>query len=216
MSTNTPVDRQLRALQVAQACAELGARSRTIVHLTHLPHRQLQRLFFTDAQAVPRGRPPDSPEWYHNANILYRAAASLFTVRYHRLRQGQFPPVQALISAYRHYLGLCDEAPRISFDRAFDLASHLDGIWIATGRSFSVAICPHCHSEYLTAIGGGLVQANGCPFCKIIRRFWADRRVQASFPVPPLVDPGHIVLGIDLLLRAEAPADDETPSETGD
>ena len=57
---------------------------------------------------------------------------------------------------------------------------------------------------------------NGCPFCKIIRRFWADRRVQASFPVPPLVDPGHIVLGIDLLLRAEAPADDETPSETGD
>lgn len=214
MATTTHADRHLRALQLAQACAELGARVRTIGHLTRLPHKQLQRLFFTDPQAIPRGRPPDSPEWYHSANILHRAAASVFGVRYQRLRQGQFPPAEALICGYRHYLGLCDSEPRISFDRAFDLASHLDGIWIADNRSFSVAVCPHCHSEHLTAIGGVSVQSNGCPFCKILQRFRTDPRVQTSFPIPPLVDPGKIVLGIDLLMDVELSGSADIPPET--
>lgn len=214
MATNTSADRHLRALQLAQACAKLGARVRTIGHLTRLPHRQLQRMFFADPLTTPRGRPPDSPEWYHNANVLYRAAASLFCVSYHRLRQGQFPPVEALISGYRHYLGLCDSEPRISFDRAFDLAAHLDGIWITKSKSFSIAICAHCHSEHLTAIGGAHVQPNGCPFCKILQRFRADPRVQMSFPIPPLLDPRKIVLGIDLLMEADVPGDGEIPPES--
>jgi flagellar transcriptional activator FlhC len=216
MITNTHADRHLRALQLAQACVELGARIRTIGHLTRLPHRQLQRLFFTDPQAIPRGRPPDSPEWYHSANVLYRAAASVFGVRYQRLRQGQFPPVEALISSYRHYLGLCDAEPRISFDRAFDLASHLDGIWIAQSKSFSVAVCPKCNSEHLTAVGGSHIQSNGCPFCKIIQRFRADPRVQMSFPIPPLTDPAQIILGIDLLMDVHREGDGDIPSETQD
>jgi flagellar transcriptional activator FlhC len=212
----TPTKRHLRALQLAQTCAELGARVRTIGYLTRLPHRELVRLFFADPQAIPRGRPPDSPEWYHSANVLFRAAASVFAVRYHRLRQGKFPPTEALISSYRHYLRLCENERRISFDRAFDLASHMDGIWIADSKRFSVAVCPNCGSEHLTAIGGSHIQSNGCPFCKIIQRFRADPRVQTSFPIPPLTDPAQIVLGIDLLMDLQRECDGDIPPETAD
>jgi len=71
------VDRQLRALALAKACAACGARVRTIGHLTGLPPREALRLLFPDRMAVPRGRSPDSPEWYHGANLLHRAEASI-------------------------------------------------------------------------------------------------------------------------------------------
>ena len=64
----TRVDRQLRALTLAKECAALGARVRTISHVSGMNPRDLLRLLFPDRQAVPRGRPPDSPEWYHGAN----------------------------------------------------------------------------------------------------------------------------------------------------
>lgn len=213
---STPMIRHLHALQLAQTCVDLGARVRTLGYLTRLPRRQLVRLFFAGPQSIPRGRAPDSPEWYHNANVLFRAAASVFGVRYQRLRQGQFPPGDALVSAYRHYLQLSCDEPRISFDRAFDLASHLDGIWTAKTRSFAIAVCPRCNSEYLTAIGGAQIQSNGCPFCKIVQRFGTDPRVQTCFPVPPLTDPAQIVLGIDLLMQSQRAGDGDTPSETPD
>ena len=56
-------DHQLRALVLARECAAHGARMRTISHLTGMAGRDLLRLLFPDRQAVPRGRPPDSPDW---------------------------------------------------------------------------------------------------------------------------------------------------------
>ena len=50
------VDRQLRALALAKACAACGARVRTIGHLTGLPPREALRLLLPDRMAVPRGR----------------------------------------------------------------------------------------------------------------------------------------------------------------
>ncbi|MCD9026748.1 flagellar transcriptional regulator FlhC [Luteimonas sp. BDR2-5] len=196
----TSTRRHLHALQLAQACVELGARVRTVHHITRLPRRELIRLFYPDSQSIPRGRPPDSPEWYHTANVLFRADASLVGVLYRRLRHANLPSGSSLIAAYRHYRHLRAPEPRISFDRAFDLAAHLEGIWITSIRSFSVAVCPQCHSEHLTAIGGPRSQSVGCPWCKIIHRYRTDPRVQTSFPTLPLVDPRHIVLGIDLLI----------------
>ena len=78
------VDRQLRALALAKACAACGARVRTIGHLTGLPPREALRLLFPDRMAVPRGRSPDSPEWYHGANLLHRAEASIVVALYRR------------------------------------------------------------------------------------------------------------------------------------
>ncbi|MCE4369681.1 FlhC family transcriptional regulator [Xanthomonas hortorum] len=207
----TPGRRHLRALQLAQACVELGARVRTVSHITRLPRGELRRLFFPDPRSIPRGRPPDSPEWYHTANVLFRAEASIVGVLYRRLRHANLPPGQALVAAYRHYRNLCGPEPRISFDRAFDLASHLDGVWITGVKSFSIAHCPQCHSEHLAAIGGLTQQADGCPFCKVIQRYRSDPRVQTSFPTLPLIDPAQVILGIDLLCAEASQADGDIP-----
>jgi flagellar transcriptional activator FlhC len=194
------VDRQLRALQVAKDCAALGARVRTIGHLTGLPPRELLRLLFPDRENVPRGRPPDSPEWYHGANLLYRAEASIVVALYRRLRDGGFAAAEALVAAYRHYGSVCEPPQRISFDRAFDLAAHTDGLWLTRVRSFSLVACPTCHSEYLAAYGSAPRSNDECPFCKLVQRYGTDQRVQASFPVRPLPDLSEVELGALRLL----------------
>ena len=195
------VDRQLRALQLAKDCAALGARVRTIGHLTGLPPRELLRLLFPDRENVPRGRPPDSPEWYHGANLLYRAEASIVVSLYRRLRDGGFAAAEALVAAYRHHGSICEPPQRISFDRAFDLAAHTDGLWLTSVQSFSLVACPTCHSEYLAAYGSAPRSNDECPFCKLVQRYGTDQRVQASFPVRPLPDLSELELGAHRLLN---------------
>jgi len=195
------VDRQLRALGLAKACAACGARVRNISHLTGLPSREVLRLLFPDRLSVPRGRSPDSPEWYHGANLIHRAEASIVVSLYRRLRDAEFPAGEALVGAYRHYVGICQPPHRISFDRAFDLVAHTEGLWITDTLSFSLLTCPTCHSEFLTAYGA-VARSNGeCPFCKLVRRYGSDPRVQEAFPVQPLAAPSAEQLGMLILLQ---------------
>ncbi len=202
-------ERHLRAVKLAMDCAELGARVRTIHHLCGLPPRELQRLLFSDPYAIPRGRAPDSPEWYHSANLLFRTDASIFTATYRRARRGGFAAADALVGAYRHYMMVSQSPHRISFDRAFDLASHLDGVWVAKSPSFTVVACPSCTSEYLTALGA-VPDAQDCPFCKLVRRYGTDPRLQASFPTHPLPDRTSIERGmLSLVWSIGQPADPE-------
>ena len=70
-------DRHLRAMQLAKQLVALGARLKTIHLITGIPPRQVQSLFFPDAHTIPRGRAPDSPEWYHGANLILRTDACL-------------------------------------------------------------------------------------------------------------------------------------------
>ena len=175
-------DRYLRAIRLARDCNELGARMRTIHHVTGLPPRELQRLFFTDPATTPRGRAPDSAEWYHGANLLFRAESSLFVTVYRRLRDSGFAAAESLVSAYRHYRTICQCPCRISFDRAFDLASHTDGIWLAKSPAFSVVTCPACGSGFLAAAGTVAFTNQDCPFCRLIQRYEVDQRVQVAFP----------------------------------
>ncbi|MES2090797.1 MAG: FlhC family transcriptional regulator [Pseudomonadota bacterium] len=179
---STRADRQLRALRLAQDCAQLGARVRTIHHLTGLNPRDVQRLFFNDPQAIPRGRPPNSLEWYHGANLIAKAESSIFMSMYRRLRSTGFGAAETLVSAYRGYQAICQCPHRISFDRAFDLASHTDGIWLASIPVFDVIACPTCGSDVLMAIGTLLHSGDNCPFCKLVQRYSCDPRLQASFP----------------------------------
>lgn len=184
MSPATPprIERQLQALRLARDCANLGARVRTLVHLTGLPAPELRTLLSSSHRSPARGRAPDSPEWYHRANLLDRAEASIAMALYRRLRRAGFGATEALPAAYRHYGSTCEAPHRISFDRAFDLASHIDGIWIAREPAFDLVNCPACHSGFLASYGSTATTDESCPFCKLIRRFEADVRVQASFP----------------------------------
>ena len=177
-------------------------------------------MFFNDPQSIPRGRPPDSPEWYHSANLLFRTDASIVTAVYRRLRHAGFGHGEALVGAYRHYRVVCQAPYRISFDRAFDLASHTDGIWIAKSPSFAVVTCPSCASEFLAALGT-VPTANACPFCKLVQRYGHDTRVQTSFPTHPLPDPTAFQQGMAMLhWKSESEADgdkeDPLPSIPGD
>lgn len=202
----TRADRHLRIVRLAKDCAELGARVRTIHSMTGLPPREIQRLFFADPQAIPRGRPPDSPEWYHSANLLFRTDASILATTYRRLRLAGFGPDDALVGAYRHYRTVCQAPHRISFDRAFDLASHTDGIWIAKSPSFSVVTCPSCASEFLATLGT-VPRSEPCPFCKLVQRYGNDPRVQTSFPVHPLPYPAVFQLETMMRQKCEREAD---------
>lgn len=202
MATNTTqAERHIRALALAKECAALGARMRTIAYVTGLAHSQLAHLFFADRTSAPRGRPPDSPDWYHSANLLNRTEASIFVSIYRRIREMGFAPGEALVSGYRHYLSVCRAHPRISFDRAFDLASHMDGLWIVRTPSFSLVTCPACTSQYVTTVSAHPATNRECPFCKLLARYRRDPRIQTSFPVNALPDVSQIQLGIVALSK---------------
>jgi flagellar transcriptional activator FlhC len=173
-------DLHIRALQVARECAALGARVRTISFITGLEGYELSKLFFRAQASTPRGRPPDSSEWYHATNLANQVEGCMFVAHYRRLQQRGFTPAVALLSAYKHYVNVTPAAPRISFDRAFDLASHHDGRWIAKSPSLALVECAECGCEYLSAIGPAAHE--DCPFCKLQRRFVHDTRLQESFP----------------------------------
>jgi flagellar transcriptional activator FlhC len=176
------VERHIRSLSIAKTCVDLGARIRTISYITGLAHNELVRLFFVDEQSAPRGRPPDSPEWYHQANLIEKVEAAIVVAVYCRMHELGFGPADALVSGFKHYREQRVQTPRISFDRAFDLVCHTQGIWIADRPQLARATCACCKSRYLAGLGENPRHARACPFCKLITRYWCDKRVQATFP----------------------------------
>jgi flagellar transcriptional activator FlhC len=202
-------ERQVQALRLAQACCELGARARTVHHLTGLGLPELQRLFFADARLAPRGRAPDSPEWYHATNLLNRAEASIFASVYRRLRSGGFGAAWSLVTACRQYRSLCQTPHRITFDRAFDLASHLDDIWVARTAALSVVQCATCGSEYLASRGAIASASEHCPFCRLRQRFACDKRLRNSFPSKPVSDVRALQAAVAAMMNDPGTADPE-------
>jgi flagellar transcriptional activator FlhC len=177
------VERHIRSLSIAKTCADLGARIRTIAYITGLEHNELVRLLFVDKHTAPRGRPPDSPEWYHQkANLIAKVEAAMFVAVYCRMRNLGFGPTDALVGGFRHYREQCEKTPRISFDRAFDLVCHTQGIWTVDRPQLALATCPRCQSQHLTCLGERPGYHRACPFCQLVKRYWSDKRVQATFP----------------------------------
>lgn len=174
-------ERHIKSLSLAKTCAELGARIKTIMYITGLGHHELVRLFFVDEHSAPRGRPPASPEWFHQANLIEKVEASIFCSIFERVSALGYGPADALVGAYKTYRDQCSHPPRISFDRAFDLVCHMKGIWAQNERHFSLNICRACHSQYLAALGESTTCEHGCPFCKLLKRYPSDKRVQTSF-----------------------------------
>lgn len=182
-------ERHIKSLSLAKTCAELGARIKTIAYLTGLGHHELVRLFFVDEHSAPRGRPPASPEWFHQANLIEKVEASIVCAIFERLAALGYGPADALTGAYKTYRNQCSHPPRISFDRAFDLVCHMKGIWAQQEQHFSLNVCRICHSQYLAAPGEPASGELGCPFCKLVKRYPCDKRVQMTFSpsaMPPI------------------------------
>jgi flagellar transcriptional activator FlhC len=196
----TSIDREIHALSLARSCAAFGARVRTISHVSGLLPRTILRLLFPDPSLIPRGRCPDSREWYHGANLLYRAEASIVMSLHNRLCNSGFGGSEALLGAYRQYLGVCQPPARISFDRAFDLAAHTSGLWLKQSPSFSLLVCAECRCEFLVPIGAVCSERERCPFCGLLRRYRSDARLQSSYPTAPLKLPSETEIGMLALL----------------
>lgn len=209
--TASRVSQRMRALSLARDCAALGARVRTIHHLTGLRPQELLQLLFSECEPPPRGRAPDTREWYHNANLLYRTEASIVVSNFRRVRQMGFAAAEALIAAYRYYQSVYRPPSRISFDRAFDLAAHTEGLWIAKAPSFHLASCSRCGSESIDALGSKETSVRPCPFCQLLERHDRDPRLTASFPhVPPIS--AEAASAWTQVIEFRKTADGETPA----
>jgi hypothetical protein len=192
MPTPSRVDARLHAWQLARACAALGARTRTIRELTGLTRHEQRNLLFTESHPPPRGRTPDTREWYHTANLLHRIEASVFAANFSWLYRKGFAPADALVSAYRYYRSVYAQSLHISFDRAFDLAAHLEGLWITRTPSFALVHCKRCDHEFLDALGAANDPGRHCLFCQLIERYRHDPRLTAAFRTsPPPFDSTH-------------------------
>jgi len=180
-----PIEIHLRALRLAQQCAAYDARPQTVAQFTGLPLNDIARYFPTDR--MRSGRFPSSPEWFHRRNLLQRAEASIFVSLYRRTRELGFSPQEALLSSFRRYRGMVAGEGTISFDRAFNLVCHLDGLWITPTRSFDLTSCRRCGSRYLAPLND-VSTIDYCVFCRLVERYPIDVRVQARFPARALPD----------------------------
>ena len=172
-------------MRLAKECGDLGARRSTINHVTDLQPRVVQRILLPDSKEAPRGRAPDSQDWYYGANLLRRAESSIFASIYRRLRDSAFAAGETLAGAYCHYHSIYKCRSRISFDWAFDLASHIDGMWLPKSPAFAISTCPHCNSEFVAALGPVASSSKDCPFCTLVQRYAMDPRVPSSLPRQP-------------------------------
>lgn len=196
--------RRLQALSIAKRCVDLGARLSTIEQLCGLPQVEFRHLAYPAHLSVPRGRTPSSVEWLHRrTTVLEQAAAAVVMSSYRRLRDGGFPAAEALLSAYVHYTEVFDPPHRVTLDRALDMASNLDGIWLAKSRSLEIVRCSDCGSEHLATLGSDADRVPlNCPFCALIHRYRFDPRLRVHFPARPLLAPEGLQMGVMALMRS--------------
>ena len=207
MSPANRIEQRLRALALARDCALLGARIRTIHHLTGLPLKELKLLLFADNVEPSRGRAPDTRDWYHVASLPHRVDASILVATFERLRAQGFGAAEALVGAYRYYGALRGDAARIGFDRGFDLAANTAGLWITRTSCFRIRRCPKCH-EFLDGLTvTGATTGAACPICKLVERVPRDPRLAAA--LPPLPAPANRAIPYTIAIEEPPGADPE-------
>lgn len=185
MRHGLPVDAHLRALNLARQCAAFDARPQTIALVAELDVKEVAKYFPSDRLRC--GRFPSSPEWFHTRNLIQRVEASILLSLYRRIRDLGFPPEEALLAAFQRYRETLNANATISFDRAFNLVCHLDGLWLVREKSFDLEVCRTCRSQYLAPRSSGPATTE-CIFCKLVERYTVDARLQSRFPTRPLPD----------------------------
>lgn len=73
----------------------------------------------------------------------------------------------------------------ISFDRAFELIASVEGIWTQHSAQLALHTCARCRCRYLIALGDTSADHSGCVFCKLVKLYATDSRIQSSFAGKP-------------------------------
>jgi len=172
---------RLRSLEIALDCATLGACQKTICWVTGLTRTLVRNEIFGDS-APRRGRPSYSDDFIFRAVISVRADVGVFATNYRKLRDHGFAPGPALVSAYRHRVDAFNEPPCYTFDQAFYLVAHLDGIWAQRTPTLALASCPGCSASRVVPIGSA--RSEFCPICTPGR----NDRPRPTKPTAPSAD----------------------------
>lgn len=184
---DSKVDRHLDALNLAKECVALGGHGRTIELVSGLNNLML-RHFFDQGEVFCRGRFAGSVDWFYSANLIERAEACVFACIFSDIHRQSGDPGHALVASYRMYRERCFQTPRISMDRAFDIAANLHGLWQCEAPRFALSHCGVCRTRYLEAINGSGGDPSGCIFCKLLHRYKSDDRLRSTFPAASLDD----------------------------
>lgn len=162
--------RHWRALALAREAIELGARVAVASVFTGLPKLEVQRLFCARrAGGRSTGRVPWSAYWYVTAAVFVEIHAAFFYACFRTLRELGHPPAEALVAAYKNYARHFGHDLRLSFDRAFELVAHVDGLWTTEAPRLTTVVCHGCKASYIAPRGDEPVGTGECPFCKVVR-----------------------------------------------
>lgn len=205
--------RHMHALSLARETAAWGARAQTISRLTGLRVSALKALLGHESAPPRRGRLPVSADWYHWANSVHRMEASLVMSLHSQLRRSGFAPPDALVGAYRAYVDMYRTVRRVNFDRAFDLAGHLEGLWSTRTPSLTQIACAHCGGLILVAAGTTRAPSSQCPMCRLVSAYPLDARIRYSLRHITRADARKAALAVRFSGLAHADAD--SPATTG-
>lgn len=178
--------RRWHTMALAKEAIELGARVSIVAAFTGLARQEVQRLFCdTDTPGLSTGRQPWSAHWYFTASVVVEIQAAFFYACFRSIRDLGYPAADALVSAYKNYRRQFGHDPRLSFDRAFELVTQVDGLWTTRPPALMSLVCHACRSTYLMPRADEPVGSGKCPFCKAAQ--CADPRVlKALAPLSPV------------------------------
>lgn len=161
--------RRWHAMELAKTAIELGARLSIVSAITGLPKWELRLHFCNgDLPAPYIGRAPWSPDWYLKQKVVVEIHAAVFYASFQAIRQLGYPASDALVTSYKCYLRRFGYDPRLSFDRAFELVTHIDGLWTQSPPTLTTVACRICGSAFLRRRERPVRSAQ-CPFCKLAR-----------------------------------------------
>ncbi len=114
-------------------------------------------------------RPMPLDHWSAKTEVTHRVQYAIFAAHFRRLVQLDLTPVEAICTAIEEMRKACHGYPKpATFDRCFEVAALLNGLWGVPTRQFELAQCPQCDAHHL--VSKLETRPMGCPFCMLIRR----------------------------------------------
>lgn len=165
------LDLDIAHVRLLRRLERLGAGDKVCAVLSEEPRANLFR--------APRGRPTITcaflsrpmplARWSARTEVTQRVQYAVFAAHFRRLLRLDLTSTEAMCGAFEAMRRACRDYPKpATFDRCFEVAALLDGIWGVPARQFNLVRCTACDSHYL--VSKAEIRPVVCPFCMLIRR----------------------------------------------
>lgn len=162
MSTNNALFR----LENERCAIELitrGARTPTVTYLTGMGEKSCRKLHEDIfGKRPPRGRTPDTIEWFINNGPVTHLQSSVAIAIYTKLRSYGIDKRKSLISAFDMYRRRFGEKSKLCIDRLFLLTRYVGAQQLLTTTE-----CNDCASLYIAHSLDLKDDHERCPFCRV-------------------------------------------------